>query len=302
MYDGIINVYKEPGFTSFDVCAKLRGILHQKKIGHTGTLDPMATGVLPVCLGKATKLAGLLTDKDKEYRAVIRFGSATDTEDITGEVISSVSEEEVYKLSDEMINEAIRSFIGSYDQLPPMYSAIKKDGKKLYEYARAGIAVEREKRPVTIHAISDVRIDLPDVSFDVHCSKGTYIRSLVRDIGEKMGVPATLEALTRSRVKDFHLSEAKKLSEIEDALREGSIDSLILPTDALLTEYKKITVLESGTKLLQNGNKLPEDLISSQEGNYVNEQIYRVYMKDTFTALYMYHESEKSFHPYKMFL
>ena len=170
MIHGIINVYKEKGFTSHDVVAKLRGIVGQKKIGHTGTLDPDATGVLPVCLGKATKLCDLLTDKDKTYEAIMLLGMTTDTQDITGRILEEKSTE---TLTADKVREVIESFVGDYDQIPPMYSALKVNGKKLYELAREGKVVERKARPVKILDIRIIEMDLPRVRMEVSCSKGT---------------------------------------------------------------------------------------------------------------------------------
>ena len=200
MIHGIINVYKEKGFTSHDVVAKLRGIVGQKKIGHTGTLDPDATGVLPVCLGKATKLCDLLTDKNKTYEAVLLLGKTTDTQDITGEVLEEKSTE---ALTEEKVREAIEGFIGDYEQIPPMYSALKVNGKKLYELAREGKVIERKARPVKILDIQILEIDLPKVRMEVSCSKGTYIRTLCHDIGEKLGCGGCMESLIRTRVSTF---------------------------------------------------------------------------------------------------
>ena len=202
MIHGIINVYKEKGFTSHDVVAKLRGIVGQKKIGHTGTLDPDATGVLPVCLGKATKLCDLLTDKNKTYEAVLLLGKTTDTQDITGEVLEEKSTE---ALTEEKVREAIEGFIGDYEQIPPMYSALKVNGKKLYELAREGKVIERKARPVKILDIQILEIDLPKVRMEVSCSKGTYIRTLCHDIGEKLGCGGCMESLIRTRVSTLSL-------------------------------------------------------------------------------------------------
>lgn len=173
MINGILNVYKEAGFTSHDVVAKLRGICRQKKIGHTGTLDPEAVGVLPVCLGSGTKLCDMLTDKSKEYEAVLLLGQVTDTQDVTGTVL----EEHEVTADEEQAVEAIRSFVGAYEQIPPMYSALKVNGKRLYELARAGKEVERKGRPVEIHSIEILSVSLPEITFRVACSKGTYIRT-----------------------------------------------------------------------------------------------------------------------------
>ena len=189
MPSGIINVYKEKGYTSFDVVAKLRGILKTKKIGHTGTLDPDAEGVLPVCLGKATKVCDLLTDKDKEYETVMLLGTVTDTQDISGEIL----EQREVTVTEEHVRAAVMSFVGDYSQIPPMYSALKVGGKKLCDLARAGVTVERAARQVKIHSITILSVELPRVAMCVECSKGTYIRTLCQDIGEKLGCGACME-------------------------------------------------------------------------------------------------------------
>ena len=224
MIHGIINVYKEKGFTSHDVVAKLRRIVGQKKIGHTGTLDPDATGVLPVCLGKATKLCDLLTDKNKTYEAVLLLGKTTDTQDITGEVLEEKSTE---ALTEEKVREAIEGFIGDYEQIPPMYSALKVNGKKLYELAREGKVIERKARPVKILDIQILEIDLPKVRMEVSCSKGTYIRTLCHDIGEKLGCGGCMESLIRTRVSTFRIEDAKTLDEIETLKQEGKLAELM---------------------------------------------------------------------------
>ena len=301
MIDGIINVYKEKGFTSFDVVAKLRGILKQKKIGHTGTLDPMAEGVLLVCLGKATRLVDLLTEGDKIYRAKMQLGIETDTEDITGTPVKQSDAEVVAAITPSEVEAAIRSFEGEYDQIPPMYSALKKDGKKLYEYARAGVTVELEPRRVQIYSISDLILEEDgSYSFDVHCSKGTYIRSLVRDIGRKLGCCAVLTELLRKAVHGFYMQDSRTLAEIEARQQEGSLQDLILPIDALLTEYHAYSVLEAGKKYLTNGNKLSPRLFENM-GDRRDRRI-RVYMDGTFAALYDYIEAENIYKPFKMFI
>ena len=184
MVNGILNVYKEKGYTSHDVVAKLRGIVGQKKIGHTGTLDPDAEGVLPVCLGRATKVCDMLTEKDKTYEAVLLLGKETDTQDISGTVLR-VGETE--GLTQEQVKDCVMSFVGEYDQIPPMYSALKVNGKKLYELAREGKTIERKSRKVEIKEIRILEMALPRVRMEVSCSKGTYIRTLCHDIGEKLG-------------------------------------------------------------------------------------------------------------------
>ncbi len=304
MINGVINIYKEAGYTSFDVVAKLRGILKQKKIGHTGTLDPMAEGVLLVCLGTGTKLVDIITSKDKEYKAVMQLGIETDTEDITGKVLCKRSWNNVAK---EQILEVINSFVGKYNQIPPMYSAIKKDGKKLYEYARAGVEIEREARPVEIFSIDNISINLPDISFDVHCSKGTYIRSLCRDIGEKLSCGATLKALLRSEVNGFTLDDALKLSQIEELRDKGELDAHILPVDSLLSKYPVLKIKPSQEKYLLNGNKLSVSCFTDkQEAERIiqeaSDTMIRVYKGDEFIALYTYIKEDGNFKPYKMFL
>ena len=255
MINGIICVNKETGYTSHDVVAKLRGILGQKKIGHTGTLDPNATGVLPVCLGNATKLVDMLTDTDKEYQATLLLGVTTDTEDIWGKELFrkevTVGAEEVFR--------AVMSFAGTYMQVPPMYSAKKVDGKKLYELAREGRVIERKPREVTIKKIEIIMIQLPYVRFSVTCSKGTYIRSLCRDIGERLGVGGCMSELTRTRVGRFTLSDAVKLSDIEKAHDAGTTDSIVVPTDSFFEDLAAYYSTESDEKLIRNGNPFSAD-------------------------------------------
>ena len=250
--NGILNVYKEPGFTSHDVVAKLRGICKQKKIGHTGTLDPEASGVLPVCLGSATKLCDLLTEKDKEYRAVMLLGCETDTQDTTGTVIS---EHEV-TASEEEVRDAILSFTGPYDQIPPMYSALKVNGQKLCDLARAGKVVERKSRRITIHSIEIEEICLPRVTMKVFCSRGTYIRTLCHDIGQKLGCGGAMEKLVRTRSGRFGLEEAYKLSEIQKLSDEGRLEEILMPVENVFEGLLAVQAIGIGQKLLENGNPL----------------------------------------------
>lgn len=250
MADGIINVYKEKGFTSHDVVAKMRGILKQKKIGHTGTLDPMAEGVLPVCLGKATKLCDMLTDKTKTYKAVLLLGKETDTQDVTGEVLA----EYPVLAGEPEVKEAVLKFLGRYDQIPPMYSALKVGGKKLYELARAGIEVERKARPVEILEIKVEKIELPRVTMTVTCSKGTYIRTLCYDIGRKLGCGGCMESLLRTRVSDFCIENSLTLSQIEALRDEGDLGRHILAVDKLFSEYPELVMKPEFDRLVHNGN------------------------------------------------
>ena len=203
MINGVINVYKEPGFTSHDVVAKLRGILKQKKIGHMGTLDPNAVGVLPVCLGKATKLCDILSEKDKTYNATLLLGLDTDTQDTSGEVISKADTDSIMELSEDKVFETIKSYIGDYNQIPPMFSAIKIGGEKLYNRARRGEVIERPARHCRIIDITVTKMELPRVDLHVTCSKGTYIRTLCHDIGKDLGVGGCMEKLVRTKVERF---------------------------------------------------------------------------------------------------
>ena len=226
MVNGILNVYKEKGYTSHDVVAKLRGIVGQKKIGHTGTLDPDAEGVLPVCLGRATKVCDMLTEKDKTYEAVLLLGKETDTQDISGTVLR-VGETE--GLTQEQVKDCVMSFVGEYDQIPPMYSALKVNGKKLYELAREGKTIERKSRKVEIKEIRILEMALPRVRMEVSCSKGTYIRTLCHDIGEKLGCFGCMESLLRTKVSRFEIESSLKLSEIQKKREEGKLSEIITP-------------------------------------------------------------------------
>ena len=272
--NGILNVYKEPGFTSHDVVAKLRGICKQKKIGHTGTLDPEASGVLPVCLGNATKLCDLLTDKDKEYRAVLLLGVETDTQDTTGQILA---EKEV-NAGEEDVRSAILSFVGPYDQIPPMYSALKVNGQKLCDLARKGQVVERKSRRITIHSIEIEDISLPRVTMRVACSRGTYIRTLCHDIGQKLGCGGAMERLERTRSGNFKAEDAYRLSELEENGNWLYAD-LVIP-------YKK-----------------EKTAAACERGMFEPEQQLRIYDTDgQFTGIYAWKQEEKRLKPVKMFL
>lgn len=298
MINGIINVYKEKGFTSFDVVAKMRGMFHQKKIGHTGTLDPDAEGVLPVCLGKATKVCDLLTDKDKEYKAVLLLGVETDTQDITGEVLN---QSEVTVLEEE-VKAAILSFVGAYEQVPPMYSALKVNGQKLCDLARKGITVERKSRPVTIHGIEITSIHLPEVEMIVSCSKGTYIRTLCDDIGKKLGCFGCMKSLLRTRVDHFTLENAYRLSELERLLTqpEESWD-FVQPVDCVFEKYAKVQTTEEAQKMVDNGNRIPFELIMDFSETKKQEKVRLYDAKGRFIGIYTYLEESKEYKPVKLF-
>ena len=261
--DGIINIYKEKGFTSFDVVAKMRGILHMKKIGHTGTLDPDAEGVLPVCLGKATKLCSVFEEHEKTYRGVLMLGLVTDTQDLTGTVLEE-HREEAASVTREQVLEVLDRFRGNIMQVPPMYSALKVDGKRLYEYARQGKVVERKARPVTIYELEAEEIDLPRVVLRVRCSKGTYIRTLCHDIGAALGCGGSMESLVRIQVGRFHLDQAVKLGQLQELADAGQAESVIMPLEEPLRIYPAFHSLEAFDVLLRNGARMRPDMIEME--------------------------------------
>ena len=296
--DGILVIRKEKGYTSHDVVAKLRGILHMKKIGHTGTLDPAAEGVLPVALGRGTRLVELLTEKEKTYEAVLRLGVSTDTQDMTGTILS----EKPVTVTEEEVRETVASFVGEQMQVPPMYSALKVGGKKLYELAREGKTIERKPRPVVFYEIRILDMDLPLVRISVTCSKGTYIRTLCADIGEALGVGACMESLVRTRVSVFPLEEAHTLAEIEKIRDEGTLEELILPVDRVFEGKTKLTVVPEAFRFLQNGNRL-------NDGNFTDvpekiadgEQVLVYDPMGHFYAVYQYERETKDYKVRKMF-
>lgn len=300
MYHGIINVYKDAGYTSFDVIAKLRNILGQKKIGHTGTLDPEATGVLPVCLGVGTKACDFLMEHTKTYRAVLLLGKTTDTEDIFGEVL----EERAVDVTEEDVVETINSFIGPYDQMPPMYSAIKINGQKLCDLARSGRVVERTPRKVDILNIKIEKTELPRVYMEVTCGKGTYIRSLCRDIGEKLSCGACMEALERTVVGIYTKENSFTLKEIETMHKIGNLRNNLGKVEDLFYEYPKVVIKQIGDKYLYNGN--PINFSNVNKGlseSYESSEIIRLYLSDeTFAGLYKPDFENQKFYPDKMFL
>lgn len=299
MINGIVNIYKEKGYTSHDVVAVLRKVVGQKKIGHTGTLDPDATGVLPVCLGRATKVCELLTDHDKTYKALLLLGKTTDTQDISGEVLE---ERDPGDLTEEEVRSCIESFIGEYDQIPPMYSALKVNGKKLYELAREGKTVERKSRKVQIHGIRILEMNLPHVRMEVDCSKGTYIRTLCHDIGEKLQVGGCMEELERTKVGRFLKEDAVTLDEVRQKMEQGEGAELFTPLDQIFAELPAVTVTDAKAWMSYNGNDLPERFLLEKEA-WTDGQEVRVYdSRKNFIGLYQYRAPKKLFHIKKMFL
>lgn len=250
--DGVINVNKPKDMTSFDVVAILRKTLNTKKIGHTGTLDPDATGVLPICVGKATKLVEFLTADKKQYKASVKLGVTTDTQDMSGTVLKTLSS----CVTKEELEKAINSFLGEIEQIPPMYSAVKIDGKKLYELAREGKTVERKPRKITIFGIKLLSFDEKNQSFDmlVDCSKGTYIRTLANDIGESLGCGAALSNLLRTVSGSFYLEKSFSLEQIKELCENGDF-SFLTPLSNVMSEWQKLVLAENNAKRLLYGIK-----------------------------------------------
>lgn len=308
MINGIINIYKEKGYTSHDVVAKMRGILKIKKIGHTGTLDPDAEGVLPICIGKATKLVDLIVDKDKTYEAVLKLGIVTDTQDITGNIIS----ESLVDVDLEKTRQASKGFIGGYDQLPPMYSAIKVNGKRLYELARQGKVIERKPRRVSIYDIRILDHDPKEneTRLVVDCGKGTYIRTLLHDIGEVLGCGGVMKSLLRTRVGGFNISDSIRLDQLEEYLKDGSINEHIIKIDHMFLDYPSVIVSDDYNKLIYNGNTFKEDHIVNRQ-ELIDKNLLpandgllvRVYDSlGSFVAIYTYDSQERRFRVKKMFI
>ena len=293
--DGVLNIRKEKGYTSFDVVAKLRGILRMKKIGHTGTLDPEAEGVLPVVLGKATKLVDLLTEKQKTYEALLHLGLETDTQDMTGKVLR----EEPVNVTEEEASAVIRSFLGEQQQIPPMYSALKVDGKKLYELAREGKTVERKPRTVHFYEIEIKKIELPYIRFSVTCSKGTYIRTLCHDIGQKLGCGGCMEELIRTRSGNFDLEDSMTLAQVEEAVKNGTIENRVIRIGQVLKDYPEIFCTREGDRLLENGNALSEKMVRN---NHKEGWVRMCDSQGEFRGIYQWDNGKKRYQPQKMFL
>lgn len=253
MLDGVINIYKEKGYTSYDVVALVKKILNCSKVGHTGTLDPEAEGILPICLGRATKIAEYLTDEYKYYQAELTFGITTTTEDHTGEIV----QQRQVNFNETDITEAVNSFKGECMQIPPMYSAIKVNGQRLYTLAREGRIIERIPRKIEIKDIRVLEFLPPDkIIIDIVCSKGTYIRTLCVDIGEKMGCGGHMSALIRKQISLFKVQNSIKLDELKKYKEENKLDEILFEMDRCLIYFPKIYIKKDISKALYNGNKI----------------------------------------------
>lgn len=266
--NGVILIDKPLGKTSHDMVSFIRRLTHIKRVGHTGTLDPMASGVLPVCIGKATKAADMLTASDKGYTAQIVLGMTTDTLDAEGEILSECA---VTSTREDIID-AVMSFAGEIYQVPPMYSAIKQGGKKLYELARKGIEVERKKRLINIYSIDILEIDMENFTLKIHieCSKGTYIRTLCEDIGAKLGCGAYMNTLVRTKSGMFDISQCYTVTQLSDITDINDLRKLIIPVDKLFEQYKCISVNDFLCEKIMNGVRV------RYKGLNENEK-YRIY-------------------------
>ncbi len=269
--DGVISIFKNTGMTSFDVVRIVKKASGTKKVGHTGTLDPEASGVLPVCIGKGTKIIDYIMNSDKVYEVEFKLGIKTTTYDLEGEIIE---ENNPSNINNEEILNAINSFKGEYSQVPPMYSALKQNGVRLYELARKGIEVEREGRLIKIYNIEDIKINNPNVSMKVTCSKGTYIRSLCYDIGEKLGVGAAMTKLKRTKTSKFSEEESINISDINS----DNINDFIISIEDALDSYDKLVVLNKYSRLLINGVRVFDKRFTKEKIEV--EKLYRVYDED----------------------
>ena len=248
--DGILNINKPSGITSFGVVALVRRLSGERRVGHAGTLDPAATGVLPVCLGQGTRVIEFLVDTTKSYRAEIELGAATDTYDAMGKV---TQQEDFTGISRAQLEVALASFRGQIEQVPPIYSALKHQGSPLYELARAGLEVELKSRPVTIHKLDLIDFQTPSVTIEVVCSKGTYIRSIAHDLGQILGCGAHLKNLIRLRCGIFDIKDAVSVSQLEDALRGGNWQQFLYPIDSVLSGLPTVVVSDDEGKNIKNG-------------------------------------------------
>ncbi|QJC52241.1 tRNA pseudouridine(55) synthase TruB [Paenibacillus albicereus] len=298
--NGILPIWKPAGWTSHDVVAKCRRLLRTKRIGHAGTLDPMVTGVLPLCIGPATRFVEYLQEMPKEYEAVLQFGVATDTQDLTGETIERVDKVEI---GEERLLETLLSFVGEIRQLPPMYSAVKVDGKRLYELAREGKTVERKPRQATIHELelleADLRPDHPRIRFRVLCSKGTYIRTLCVDIGEKLGVPAAMAELTRTLSAGFRREDCVTLEELEALREEGAEASRLLAADRSLSGIPAFTAAVPAVRQALQGRRIPLDWL---DGTAPASGMLRLYSQGgLFAGLFEAEPEDGMLKPVKVF-
>ncbi|CAH1211206.1 tRNA pseudouridine(55) synthase TruB [Paenibacillus sp. JJ-223] len=301
-FEGILPVYKPAGFTSHDVVAKMRRILKMKRIGHTGTLDPQVTGVLPLCLGRATRVVEYMQELPKEYLATLRLGLSTDTEDMTGEVTQRA--DEPVRVAEAQVLQVLQQFLGTISQVPPMFSAVKVDGKRLYELAREGKTVERKSREVTIHELEltgmDVREDVTDISFRALCSKGTYIRTLCVDIGKALGYPSTMVKLERTISAGIPADRCLHIEDVERRMADGTLADALIPVDEAIAYLPAHTVGDAQAKGALQGQKLSAKLLDppAEKPGFL-----RLYAQDgTFYGIFERDEAKPTVKAVKVFL
>lgn len=291
MINGILNVYKEPGMTSFQVVSRVRRIVGEKKCGHTGTLDPDAEGVLPICLGRATRIVEYLTDQRKTYRADLKLGVTTDSQDSSGQILE---EKDPSYVTEEAFRQALSGFEGRQMQVPPMVSALKVNGKRLYELAREGKTIERKARPVNFYTIRILNLDLPRATIEVTCSKGTYIRTLIHDLGGKLGCGACMTHLVRTAVGDYREDSALTLTELEKAVQEGRLDQILVGADSFFRELSGYRCRQEEDRAVHNGNFLQLDRSDEKLRIYDSEgKFIGIYKKEAGGSLY---KPEKMFY------
>ncbi|OGX60659.1 MAG: tRNA pseudouridine(55) synthase TruB, partial [Paenibacillus sp. RIFOXYA1_FULL_44_5] len=298
---GVLLVLKPAGMTSHDVVAKMRRILKLKRIGHTGTLDPQVTGVLPLCIGRATRIVEYIQDQAKEYEAEMTIGYSTDTEDWTGTVQQSAED---IVLEEAEVLKVLDSFTGEIQQIPPMYSAVKVNGKRLYELARTGEEIERKPRSVTIYSIQMLNFDqsmpYPRLSFRVRCSKGTYIRTLCVDIGKALGYPAVMSALERVKTGPFSLTQSSSIEQIEQFLSQGNLSDYLIPIDQALPQFPVHTLHENSQVEKQAVNGVgfsPEFIDPAPSGGLLRLYTYQHY----FLGIYEFDPEQQLIIPQKVF-
>ncbi|CAM3359016.1 tRNA pseudouridine(55) synthase TruB [Marinicrinis lubricantis] len=297
MLEGVLPIYKPAGMTSHDVVAKVRRILKIRRIGHTGTLDPAVTGVLPLCIGRATRLVEYIQERPKQYEAEMLFGYATDTEDTTGETIEKAKE---VHISEEDVHRALQAFVGTIEQVPPMFSAVKVGGKRLYELARQGQTVERKPRTVQVYAIELLFFQAvepyPILRFRADCSKGTYIRTLCVDIGKALGVPAVMSKLVRTQTGSFALSDCVTLEQLQAAADEGRVQQLLTAADRAVAHLPELHLFQKEAIKVMNGQVLELAEQPFPSG------LVRVYGDDLgFIGIYEWNEQSGKLVPAKVF-
>jgi tRNA pseudouridine55 synthase len=298
--DGILNINKPWGKTSFSIVAMVKRLSGERRVGHAGTLDPAATGVLPVCLGRGTRVIEFLVDTTKTYRAQIELGVATDTYDSSGQI---TQQGDPSSINQPQLETALNSFQGSIQQTPPMYSAVKHRGQPLYELARAGIKVERKSRLVKIHRLELISWQPPVVTVEVECGKGTYIRSLAHDLGQSLGCGAHLRSLTRTRCGLFDIKDAISISQLEEAFRYGYLQYFVYPIDIVLQHHSAIVVNNATEDIIKKGSPLSLEHSGTGENGYPAQNYCRAYTLDGYFLGVLHREPEKGqWQPKKVFL